>query len=310
MILKDIYNKPMKYKELCEVFGLERERGSKQQKQINNLKKQYQIEKNNSWYIIKGELNEMIKLDNKKNPTLKDYIVPLIYSYIKIGQYSSTTVISRNQLLKDLGLINDNVYYIESSPDISAYIIDENLTGDELLAYTKESRKMLNQSLTLAMKELTDKGLAYIYPKKMKTILYINECGEVNKKNVELTSKELEFILKQEGLELEKRKVSSWSQLKYFEIREIHETVERIVGYPYFEGFQMTLNIGLIESYAEKDYPLLKSRLSDLSKEKIMKSKRKNIGNITPHIRGKIFEVIHRENPTIILKDFALSLDK
>jgi len=79
-----IYNKPLKYKDICENLGIERLSGSKQQTQLRQLHKIYKFEKNqNGYYTFYKKYNDVEKLEiqnkifkncglNCRNKALKD----------------------------------------------------------------------------------------------------------------------------------------------------------------------------------------------------------------------------------------------
>lgn len=67
-----IFNKPIKYREICEMMGDKEKKGGKDRKyQLIQWQKKYEIEKNKTWYIIKRELT-LDEQDNLKSILIKD----------------------------------------------------------------------------------------------------------------------------------------------------------------------------------------------------------------------------------------------
>lgn len=307
--MDDIYNKEMKYKELCEALDLPRERGSRLQTQLREIKKIYHIEKNGSFYVIKGKLDKFNLLKTKQNPTLQDIIVPIIYIFLKTEKYTENMVISRGQLLADLGFINDNYYYLNYFPELAMVVIDENLKNEELLLYLSETRKMFNRALTSALNILEDSVLATVYKQKMTIDVYHDTNGTLMKKNRVLTDEQVKSVMREEKNLLKKYNVNYLSQLNYYELQQLHKDTEKIVGFQYFDGYRLVLNTEGIISDVEEQYPWLVELLNDTTKKKLLKTKRKNIANIPLAIREKLFEIVHNANTNINLRNMEIPLD-
>ena len=303
------FNKKMKYKELVEQLGLEWVEGGHRVRQLEKLRKEYEIEKEGTYYTIIRKLNEIEIIRKKSYLTLKDYMVPIIYSFIKTEIYTETMTMSRNKLLKDLCLINDNFYYANEFPYESATIISSNLDGNSLYRYTEAVRKMLNQALTSTLEELSNDKIANVTKHKMRTIQTILPNGTVVSKNVILTEEQEDMIFLAEGRYLTEKKIKSWDKLSYFDLKEAHDKISKEVGFNYFEGFRFKLNQIRLEDYVVENHPTLIKSLNELVEEKLIKTKRKNIGSVPLDTRMEIIKTLHSMNPALNLEEAILGLD-
>ena len=303
------FNKKMKYKELVEQLGLEWVEGGHRVRQLEKLRKEYEIEKEGTYYTIIRKLDEIEIIRKKSYLTLKDYMVPIIYSFIKTEIYTETMTMSRNKLLKDLCLINDNFYYANEFPYESATIISSNLDGNSLYRYTEAVRKMLNQALTSTLEELSNDKIANVTKHKMRTIQTILPNGTVVSKNVILTEEQEDMIFLAEGRYLTEKKIKSWDKLSYFDLKEAHDKISKEVGFNYFEGFRFKLNQIRLEDYVVENHPTLIKSLNELVEEKLIKTKRKNIGSVPLDTRMEIIKTLHSMNPVLNLEEAILGLD-
>ena len=303
------FNKKMKYKELVEQLGLEWVEGGHRVRQLEKLRKEYEIEKEGTYYTIIRKLDEIEIIRKKSYLTLKDYMVPIIYSFIKTEIYTETMTMSRNKLLKDLCLINDNFYYANEFPYESATIISSNLDGNSLYRYTEAVRKMLNQALTSTLEELSNDKIANVTKHKMRTIQTILPNGTVVSKNVILTEEQEDMIFLAEGRYLTEKKIKSWDKLSYFDLKEAHDKISKEVGFNYFEGFRFKLNQIRLEDYVVENHPTLIKSLNELVEEKLIKTKRKNIGSVPLDTRMEIIKTLHSMNPALNLEEAILGLD-
>ena len=82
MISKDSFNTPIKYKEICNIFGLEMKQGGFVQRQIDELRKEYEIIKEGRYYYIIKKLSAKDKLDILYYNNLKAHVERLCVLYL------------------------------------------------------------------------------------------------------------------------------------------------------------------------------------------------------------------------------------
>ena len=304
-----LFNKEMKYSELCEELDIPKLRGSYQQKQIKELGRRYQIKKEGRYYTILREYNTMESIENKKFLTIRDYIVPLIYKLCINGKYEQYGTYTRGTILKDLGLINDNFYYANSNPHFALIGIDERLSSRDLFMYTVEVRKMFYQILMSAFDELYDKSLVMVEEVRLQQVEVENELGRVIKKNEPLTDEQKRRILIEEYEYLHRNNINSWSELTYFKLIEAKKEIETITDIKQIKGYKFIYN-DEIEDYTNNMRIVeLKSAMYKLVEKKILESKRKHIRNIPQDIRLKLVENLHTPNPKSDITKLHLVLD-
>lgn len=310
--MKDFYNKPMKYSEMCDALGLPKLRGSKLQTQLRELNNEYDIEKDNRFYIIKKKKTEIDKLDSvsiKKNPTIKDYVIPILYAFLKTGVYTEEMIISRGQLMKDLNMINENFYYVKENPYECATVISKDLDGIALYNYAEETRKMFNQILTRSLKELVSKSLAEVELHKLTLVTYQTENGNTVSKCIPVSDKGKREILIAKNDYLREKGWNDWNQVSYWDKKIAHTEIEKRIGFKYFEGFKFILYEKGLELYMSENYPEMIIELNQTIELKLMKSKRKNIRNISSEVRREVIRTINGVNPTLNLRQAVLELD-
>ena len=303
------FNKRMKYKDFIKQFGLEPVKDGYRVRQLEKLRKEYEIEKEGTYYTIKRKLNEIESISMKNNPTIKDYVIPILYAFLRTGVYTEEMIISRGQLMKDLNMINENFYYVKENPYECATVISENLDGVELYNYAEEARKMFNQILTKSLKELVSKSLAEVELHKLTLASYKTEDGKIINKCVPVSDKGKREILIAKNDYLREKGWKGWNEVSYWDKKVAHAEIERRVGFKYFEGFKFILYEKGLEMYINENYPEMIKELNQTIESKLMSSKRKNIRNLSSEVRLDVIRTIHGINPTLNLRKDVLGLD-
>ena len=303
-----IFNKPLLYKELAEMFELEFKEGGSRKRQLEKLMRNYEIIKYGKHYIITQELSQIDKLLAKPKLKIQDYIVPLVYTYMHNGKYNGEILKTKGNILKDLSIINDNFYAVRNDPYKYAILLDENLCGYDLMRYTETTYKMFCNILDDALLELSDRKLAFVG--KVKMMLQIFECknGDIVKKGVPLNNYQLKKMV-----EIQKDYLNShlntngevyerWSDIPYIELRGANKWVTSKLGYQTFDGYKILLNEKGVEQYIAKNLPDMQHALSDLVEYKITTSTRKGIGNIPKETRQILTKELNSNKNTLIFK--------
>lgn len=302
------YNKPMKYKELIKVFGLEYKKGGARTTQLKKLFREYSIVKSGTYYSIEEELSQLDKLLVKPRLKLQDYIIPLIYSCMYSGAYDGSIVITKGNILKDLSMINDNFYAVREDPYKYALLLDENLDGDNLLRYTEEVYRVFCRALDSACIEIADRKLAHVQKVKMKLNVFPQSDGTSIKKGIPLNDLQIKHLYKIQADYMAQHKdkegnpYTLWSLIPYLELREANKWVSERLGYDTFDGYKFLVNESGIERYIANNFPEMKLALSNLVEKKLTSSTRKNIGNIPKETRSTLSRELHSSRNQLTLK--------
>lgn len=197
-----IYNQPMKYKEICEMFEDEflESRGNKRANQLKRWNKKYLVTKNKTFYTIERPLTEEeLEIVNNED-TFVANIERILLNEIKINGTGYQAVLTNKELFEKLKLVNDKYYkakFKEFYNYLNKIIIDNhNLFGyngnkerkgssylqaeKELQTYFYETNGLLRTLVFDCLKSLQRKDLI-IYSKSFKltkTETFKNEDGE------------------------------------------------------------------------------------------------------------------------------------
>ena len=303
-----IFNKPLLYKELAEMFELEFKEGGSRKRQLEKLMRNYEILKYGKHYIITQELSQIDKLLAKPKLKIQDYIVPLVYTYMHNGKYNGEILKTKGNILKDLSIINDNFYAVRNDPYKYAILLDDNLCGYDLMRYTETTYKMFCNILDDALLELSDRKLAFVG--KVKMTLQIFECknGDIVKKGVPLNNSQLKKMIEVQKdylnshLNVNGEVYERWSDIPYIELRDANKWVTSKLGYQTFDGYKILLNEKGVEQYIAQNLPDMQHALSDLVEYKITTSTRKGIGNIPKETRQILTRELNSNKNTLIFK--------
>lgn len=105
-----IFNKPIKYREICEMMEDEEKKGGKDRKyQLIKWQKKYEIEKNKTWYIIKREYSEREKFLISNSDKFTANIELILLNQIK-NSGDTQTIMTYKDIFERLSMINSNYY--------------------------------------------------------------------------------------------------------------------------------------------------------------------------------------------------------
>lgn len=159
---KIVFNKPMKYKEICKMFGDEEKKGTKSRTlQLQKWQNKYEIEKNKTFYtVIRELLPEEVKIvtnHGKYLTNFENFLILHLSNEAKQGKKS--TVLTNRNILELSSMVNPNYFkgknafynYIE---DFDFYINDKDLPQGKESFYkqgkiTDESYIFFSASLRL-----------------------------------------------------------------------------------------------------------------------------------------------------------------
>ena len=106
------YNKPYKYRHLCEALGIETLRGGYQKNQLADLNLQYEIIKDDKTkqYTVIREYTDVEKISNKKYRKTKGYLTSLLYTLISNVE-ENTIHVTLQELMYYLAIVNHNYIF-------------------------------------------------------------------------------------------------------------------------------------------------------------------------------------------------------
>ena len=102
---KSIFNIELKYRELCEVFGLEVKQGGSIKKQIERLQKDYEVIKKGSYYIILKRLSKQDKLNQQYYNNIKAYVEMLMCTLFVLSTKEKVVEFDMKTLMQVLKLM-------------------------------------------------------------------------------------------------------------------------------------------------------------------------------------------------------------
>jgi len=197
------------YKALTEILELKTTAGKSKQLQLNELKRYCEYHKEGNKFIIDLIYDTPLpKVDNRKNGNNNIYgelVQFLILDLLVQGNNKGSVSISRNRLIKAIGMVNSNYTYY--SNDIEKLVkrteTNKNVIYDIYNTTTSNFRSMIET----ALKNLYDKRII-IY----ETVFKVKELNHINVRQ----ATELE---KQTILEYERKTLESYGYTRISEIR-------------------------------------------------------------------------------------------
>ena len=103
---KSIFNIELKYRELCDVFGLDIKQGGSIKKQIERLQKDYEVIKKGSYYIIIKRLSKQDKLNQQYYNNIKAYVEMLMCTLFVLSTKENVVEFDMKTLMQVLKLVN------------------------------------------------------------------------------------------------------------------------------------------------------------------------------------------------------------
>ena len=100
------FNIKMRYRELCEALNIERQRGSKLQKQMNDLSKDFEIIKEGREYTIIKYYTEQDRLDKLYFDNIKSHVEMLICTLLTYPKMTDSRKIDMGEILELLKMVN------------------------------------------------------------------------------------------------------------------------------------------------------------------------------------------------------------
>lgn len=304
-MIKVMFNKPMLYKELASMFNLEFKEGGYRKRQLEKLMREFEILKYGKHYVVTKEFTQVEKMIATPRITIKDYIVPLVYTYMHNGKYNGEIIKTKGNILKDLSIINDNFYVVKADPSKYAILLDESLEVYNLMKYTETTYKMFCNILDDALEDLFDRRLSFV--SKIKMTLKVFECknGDVIKKAIPLTDLQIKAYttVQNEYINTHFHEDGEiyrlWSRIPYKDLKRANQWVTKKLGYQTFDGYKLLLNEKGIEKYMAQNLPEMQHALLDLVEQKIVTTTRKGMVEIPKETRHKLAKELNSSRNTL-----------
>lgn len=288
------FNKPYKYKDLCNFFNLEPKTGTTKIYQIKRLQKEYEIEKLGTNYVfIKKYTKEEIELaeqTEKLKGVYQSYVESILTELIA-RQNNGILRMSTTELLREVGFINEDFSYCKYNSYFSSLI----LKTDEidLHEYTEIVYKQLSHLLRTIIQNLHDKH--YLISRQCFRLLKVVNTGMNGTKiqsqyEVPIETKEEQDILK--------IYLRTARYLGYNDVKELYAKFKDV------EKFKDLVGKEINKIYPEynavcKVYSLSSDRMTALD----------NSTKIKNELTQKIRKKIEGSKATIGMEDLALYVE-
>lgn len=277
------FNKNVRYKELCEALNIERQRGSKLQKQLNDLGKEFEIIKEGYNYTILKYYTEQDRLDKLYFDNIKAHVEMLICTLLTYPKITNSRKIDMSEFLEVLSIVNKD-YCITKYGENKRYATE--LLDIEDMLYTdiffNETDTMLSRIVRDSLNDLQDKKIILYNKYSVLVKKIFNEKGKwVDKEEYELLKDwEKQAILTCQNEVLTDMGYTRESQV--FANGEIakkiyRDEVAKRLNCDYFHNrYELIINTKHIMEYTIKD-PIERKKIekvcNKLVKKKVMDSK-------------------------------------
>ena len=149
--------KKYKYNQLCSIFNIKPERGSRQKSQLSALREKYDIEKNGNVYVVHKEYSKDEIVANVKYGKYKKLIEPMLYTVLSQPNKSVMRV-DMHELMEFLGIVNKDYHYAKYHPkECIEQIYKGSVAG--LTIFSRESEPLLKRIITDILKDMQDRCL-------------------------------------------------------------------------------------------------------------------------------------------------------
>lgn len=277
------FNKSIRYKELCEALNIERQRGSKLQKQMTDLSKDFEIVKDGYNYTILKYYTEQDRLEKLYFDNIKSHVEMLICTLLTYPKVTNSRKIDMSEFLEVLSIVNKD-YCITKYGENKRYATE--LLNIEDILYTdiffNETDTMFSRIVRDSLNDLQDKKII-LYDKYSVLVKKIfDEKGKwIDKEEHEL----LEDWKRQAILTCQNEVLNDMGYTKESQIfadgeivkKRYRDEVAKRLNCDYFHNrYKLIINTNHILDYTIKD-PIERKKVekacNKLVKKKVMSSK-------------------------------------
>ena len=279
------FNIKIRYRELCEALNIERQRGSKLQKQMNDLSKDFEIIKDGREYTIIKYYTEQDRLDKLYFDNIKSHVEMLICTLLTYPNVENNKKFDMKDLLEVLSIVNKD-YCVTMYGDNKRYANDlldiEDISYIDIDIFFNETEPMLKRIVRESLNDLQDKQIILV---KMHTVIVrkkFNDKGKcigIDPFELKEDWEEEAFItcknevLKDMGFTKESQLFAKGQDIKK---KYRDEVASRLGGHYYHNRYELIINTKHIMEYTIQD-PIERRRIekicNNLVKKKVMSSK-------------------------------------
>lgn len=282
-------NTRYKYGQLVSLLDLPRLSGNKQKKQLKEIGKQYLIEKEDGYYILKKKLDEIGAIEQQTYHKTRDYLTPMIYTLLS----SSTTNVlelDMKDLLEILACVNNNYFIAKWHMEQTDFLLtNKNESG--LSMFIQDTEPMVRRAVRDILKDMEDKQLIKLQEIPMFAQRYKTEQGHILTKTFQVDDEtQYPVFLEAKRLALKEVGVENWSDLNFNQHRKVKHLIEDYlkkhldVDYFYYK-YKIILNKSGIESLITDRYRDFKVSFNKYMQNKIMSSNARKISLLTDEER-------------------------
>ena len=295
-----IYNKPMKYKEICELMGEEpiKNSGSQKNQQIRKWRQFYEIEKDGMYFTIKRKYKDneldLIEHEGKYTSYIKDTLIKYLMS---LGVYE--TVLSYYDIYEITQMVNEtyhkaknNMYRNTKYVEIDKFKTTQNPMERQYIesmlnVFFLRSGRILKQNINNAL-DIMQKESLIIYDKTFllykNPIQHVNDSGEVwyeNQPRHICTEKEKSIMIdfKNESLKIVGLRTLQDLVFCSWETKEVYNNnmlclVQDNFGYDYYgDGVHLILG----EKALARELKYLSTKINDNVQNQLSNNLKKDI---------------------------------
>ena len=332
------FNTKLTYNELCESFNLQKLRGGYIKRQIELIKKDYELEKDGKYYIIIKKLTPQEKLNIQYHNKLKAHIEILMCTLFAIPKEDFIVSFNMKQLLQLLQLVNKDFHDTKRKNNIKIarellcidsdlIEVEEGKVKDSLEIFMEETEPMLSRIVKEVMRGLEDKKI--ISKKEMPILarrVYKNgKVSYTNTKEINTELLEKEFLESQykalnilyEDKLIEKPEEPFVNKQGSYMINRYRELTAMQMKYEYwYPKYILTLNKNYLSRFERfvirdvKEKCKVNELCNKIVKNKILTSKQGNLKFIEYEDRVKYVDVLIDTNVDFGLRDVYKEREK
>ncbi|GIN22636.1 hypothetical protein [Siminovitchia fordii] len=250
------------YKDICNVLEMEIKRGNSRKAQIKDLERYCRlIKQGHSFTIAEVYKNPLEKLDMRGKNSVYGELLQLLITDFLIDK-GNRTIITRNNFLSNINMINKNYTYCSEN----AYFLANYIDIDKYIVYDffNTSGSNIRAAFDTALNNLKDKSLI-LYSIITMVCYKSSEHAEASQKDKDIIVKCQSDVLSEFNM-IDMSHARRSPRWKDFRKRLMELLRERSDIKYYYEAYDITINQSCIE---EKHDVLLKSTLDKMRRKEI-----------------------------------------
>lgn len=286
MIKEEYFNKKIKYKELCTIFGLETMKGGYITRQIESLQKDYEIIKEEKYYIIIKKLSVKDKLDILYYNNLKAHVETLMCTLFTLPKKNIEVEFDMKGLMNILKIVNEDYHdtkYGRNKAYANILLGVEDDDEEHISMFFNETELILQRIIKETLKELESKQIITkfeiptfakkIYNKKTGKVIRVEKHKITKPEDYDAFMQCKKETLREMGMESETELFNKGMLARFEFIRRVANNV----GHDYFyTTYRLILNTKHIYELCITD-PIEKAKIEKscnyLVKRKLIESK-------------------------------------